>query len=92
MDLWCSARDRRGRGCHDWFMFDAHQRRFILGRRFRAKGAWDTLIWFAILIGMSQQLNDLGVIECSLDLFAIFLISWNLVGTSLLCELHLAYF
>jgi len=24
------------------------------------KGAWDTLIWFAVLIGMSSQLNQVG--------------------------------
>ena len=56
------------------------------------KGAWDTLIWFAILIGMSQQLNDLGVIEWLSGFVRDFLISWNLVGTSAFVALHLAYF
>ena len=27
------------------------------------KGAWDTLVWFAVLIGMSTQLNELGFIQ-----------------------------
>ena len=27
------------------------------------KGAWDTLVWFAVLIGMSAQLNELGFIR-----------------------------
>ena len=26
------------------------------------KGAWDTLVWFAVLIGMSAQLNNMGFI------------------------------
>lgn len=56
------------------------------------KGAWDTLIWFAILIGMSKQLNDLGVIEWLSGFVRDFLISWNLVGTSAFVALHLAYF
>ena len=27
------------------------------------KGAWDTLVWFAVLIGMSSQLNAMGFIS-----------------------------
>ena len=56
------------------------------------KGAWDTLIWFAILIGMSAQLNNFGVIEWLSGFVRDFLLSWNLVGTSAFIALHLAYF
>ena len=26
--------------------------------------AWDTLLWFSVLVGMSAQLNELGIIKC----------------------------
>eukprot|EP00955_Chlamydomonas_euryale_P023052 243287-Chlamydomonas_euryale.AAC.3 len=29
--------------------------------------AWDTLVWFAVLISMSNQLNSLGVIKVGAD-------------------------
>ena len=29
----------------------------------QCSGAWDTLLWFSVLVGMSAQLNELGVIS-----------------------------
>eukprot|EP01018_Ginkgo_biloba_P028691 Gb_34265 [translate_table: standard] len=44
------------------------------------KSAWDTLAWFAVLVGMAGQLTNLGIVEwmsnCVAKVLASFSLSW----------------
>lgn len=53
-------------------------------------GAWDTLVWFAVLVMMATQLNELGIISWLSTTIATFVsgFSWPIV----LIVLLLAYF
>ena len=50
--------------------------------------AWDTLSWFAVLVGMSAMLNEFGIVKFFADSVAVQLTAWQLgpwqVG-SLMC-------
>lgn len=54
--------------------------------------AWDTLTWFAVLIGMSSQLNNLGVIQVFANSVGGQLSTLNLPWMPLFGLLHLAFF
>jgi len=56
------------------------------------KGAWDTLVWFAILIGMSAQLNHLGVVNWLSSSVSGVLVSMKLSWPAAFGLLHLGYF
>ena len=55
-------------------------------------GAWDTLLWFSVLIGMSGQLNSLGVIGFFADAVANVLAGTNLGWMATFCILQVAYY
>jgi DASS family divalent anion:Na+ symporter len=44
--------------------------------------AWDTLVWFSVLIGMSGQLNSMGVITVFADAMAKMLAGAHLLRLS----------
>lgn len=54
--------------------------------------AWDTLTWFAVLIGMSSALNDMGVIRAFADAISGSLTSLGLGPLPLCALLNAAYF
>lgn len=54
--------------------------------------AWDTLFWFAVLVGMSGQLNGLGVISYFADSVGAQLASANLGWPAVFVVLNGAYF
>lgn len=54
--------------------------------------AWDTLFWFAVLVGMSGQLNGLGVINHFADQVGKQLLAANLGWQSVFLVLNAAYF
>ncbi|EIE27528.1 Sodium/sulfate symporter [Coccomyxa subellipsoidea C-169] len=54
--------------------------------------AWDTLFWFAVLVGMSGQLNGLGVIKYFADVVGGKLIAANLGWPVVFGMLNMAYF
>lgn len=54
--------------------------------------AWDTLLWFSVLIGMSGQLNSLGVIKVFADSVGGMLASLNMHWLPLFGLLHLTFF
>ena len=54
--------------------------------------AWDTLFWFAVLVGMSGQLNGLGVIKYFADVVGSALASMNLGWPAVFGMLNAAYF
>jgi DASS family divalent anion:Na+ symporter len=54
--------------------------------------AWDTLTWFAVLIGMSAQLNNLGVIKAFSDGVGGMLATLNLSWMHIFALLHLAFY
>ncbi len=56
------------------------------------KGAWDTLLWFAVLIGMSAQLNELGFINYLSSTVAGALTAANLAWPQVMILLHGFYF
>ena len=56
------------------------------------KGAWDTLVWFAVLIGMSAQLNALGFIDYLSSTVASALTAANLAWPQVMLLLHGFYF
>jgi len=56
------------------------------------KGAWDTLVWFAILIGMSGQLNALGVVGWLSSSVSQVLVSMKLGWMSAFGMLHVGYY
>ena len=56
------------------------------------KGAWDTLLWFAVLIGMSSQLNQMGFITYLSNTVAGVLTSLALGWQQVFILLHMCYF
>ena len=42
------------------------------------KSAWDTLVWFAAVVGMASQLTDLGIVSWMSNSVAKFLSSFSL--------------
>lgn len=56
------------------------------------KSAWDTLAWFAILVGMASQLTNLGVVAWISDSVAKFLQSFSLSWPAAFGVLQAAYF
>lgn len=54
--------------------------------------AWDTLTWFAVLIGMSNAMNELGVISHFAGQIGSALTSFNLAWPALFTLLHIAFF
>ncbi|KAK3287709.1 hypothetical protein CYMTET_4786 [Cymbomonas tetramitiformis] len=56
------------------------------------KGAWDTLMWFAVLIGMSNQLNAMGLIGWVADVVSGMLGSMNMGWHGVFLLLHAVYF
>lgn len=56
------------------------------------KSAWDTLAWFAILIGMSGQLNALGIVPWMSTGVANSLKSLSLSWPAAFCILQASYF
>lgn len=56
------------------------------------KQAWDTLVWFGVLIGMAAQLTTLGIIPWMSKCVAQFLKSLSLNWFGAFSLLQLAYF
>lgn len=56
------------------------------------KSAWDTLAWFAILVGMASQLTNLGIVNWMSDCVANSLRSLSLSWPASLLVLQAAYF
>lgn len=56
------------------------------------KGAWDTLLWFAVLIGMSAQLNAMGFINFLSNSVAGALAATSLGWGQVFVLLHACYF
>jgi DASS family divalent anion:Na+ symporter len=54
--------------------------------------AWDTLFWFAVLVGMSGQLNSLGVISHFANLVGSQLVAANMGWPIVFLLLNAAYF
>eukprot|EP00803_Ostreobium_quekettii_P007758 evm.model.scf_1215EXC.5 EVM.evm.TU.scf_1215EXC.5 scf_1215EXC:28331-33596(-) len=54
--------------------------------------AWDTLFWFAVLIGLSGQLNSMGIISAFSAKCGAFLTSLNLGTMPLFVILHVVFF
>lgn len=54
--------------------------------------AWDTLFWFAVLVGMSGQLNSLGVIKHFADVVGGKLVAMNLGWQAVFGLLNVCYF
>ncbi|KAJ8619097.1 hypothetical protein MRB53_015283 [Persea americana] len=58
----------------------------------REKSAWDTLAWFAVLVGMAGQLTNLGIVSWMSDSVAKSLHSFSLSRPAAFCVLQAAYF
>jgi len=56
------------------------------------KSAWDTLAWFAILVGMASQLTNLGIVNWMSDCVANNLRAFSLSWPAALAVLQAAYF
>lgn len=56
------------------------------------KSAWDTLIWFAAVVGMASQLTDLGIVGWMSDSVAKFLSSFSLSWPAAFGVLQAVYF
>ena len=56
------------------------------------KGAWDTLLWFSILISMSGQLNTLGVVGHFSGIVSGALAAANFGWPAAFAALHFGYF
>ena len=56
------------------------------------RSAWDTLMWFAVLVGMSGQLNALGLVSFLSDSVGAALATLSLSWPAVLVLLNLAYF
>ena len=54
--------------------------------------AWDTLTWFAVLIGLSNAMNDLGVVSFFAQQIGASLNALNLGWGPLFGLLHVAFF
>lgn len=73
-------------------MGDVLLRNEAKGWLFASKQAWDTLFWFAVLVGMSGQLNGLGVIKYFADVVGGKLAATNLGWPAVFGVLNMAYF
>ncbi|KAF5185527.1 Dicarboxylate transporter 2.1 protein [Thalictrum thalictroides] len=58
----------------------------------RDKAAWDTLTWFAILVGLASQLTNLGIVTWLANCVSKFLQSFSLSRLATFGGLHAAYF
>ncbi|XP_009380879.2 dicarboxylate transporter 2.1, chloroplastic [Musa acuminata AAA Group] len=56
------------------------------------KSAWDTLAWFAVLVGMAGQLTNLGIVTWMSNCVAKLLQSFSLSWPAALCVLQASYF
>lgn len=56
------------------------------------KSAWDTLAWFAVLVGMASQLTNLGIVTWMSDCVATSLSSFSLSWPAAFGVLQAAYF
>ncbi|MCO5597752.1 hypothetical protein L7F22_051833 [Adiantum nelumboides] len=56
------------------------------------KSAWDTLAWFAVLVGMAGQLTSLGIVQWMSDSVAKALFSFSLSWPAALGILQASYF
>ena len=56
------------------------------------KSAWDTLAWFAVLVGMAGQLTNLGIVTWMSGCVAKFLQSFSLSWPAAFAVLQAAYF
>ncbi|XP_074559050.1 dicarboxylate transporter 2.1, chloroplastic-like [Curcuma longa] len=56
------------------------------------KAAWDTLAWFAVLVGMAGQLTNLGIVSWMSSCVAKFLESFSLSWPAALGVLQASYF
>lgn len=56
------------------------------------KSAWDTFIWFGVLVGMANQLTTLGVVAWMSKRVEKFLHHFSLSSISAFCVLQVSYF
>lgn len=56
------------------------------------KSAWDTLSWFAVLVGMAGQLTNLGIVSWLSNGVAKFLVSFSLSWYAAFAILQASYF
>jgi di/tricarboxylate transporter len=56
------------------------------------KSAWDTLAWFAVLVGMAGQLTNLGIVSWMSSCVAKLLQSFSLSWPAAFCVLEVSYF
>ncbi|RLM85663.1 2-oxoglutarate/malate translocator [Panicum miliaceum] len=56
------------------------------------KSAWDTLAWFAVLVGMAAQLTNLGIVSWMSSCVAKLLQSFSLRLPAAFCVLEASYF
>ncbi|XP_006660729.2 dicarboxylate transporter 2.1, chloroplastic-like [Oryza brachyantha] len=56
------------------------------------KSAWDTLAWFAVLVGMAGQLTNLGIVSWMSSCVAKLLESFSLSWPAAFCVLEASYF
>ncbi|XP_039127670.1 dicarboxylate transporter 2.1, chloroplastic-like [Dioscorea cayenensis subsp. rotundata] len=56
------------------------------------KSAWDTLAWFAVLVGMAGQLTNLGIVPWMSNCVAKVLQSFSLSWPAAFCVLQASYF
>ncbi|PWA90111.1 sodium/sulfate symporter [Artemisia annua] len=56
------------------------------------KSAWDTLAWFAVLVGMASQLTNLGIVTWMSNYVALFLTSFSLSWPAAFGVLQATYF
>ncbi|KAF8781094.1 hypothetical protein HU200_001070 [Digitaria exilis] len=56
------------------------------------KSAWDTLTWFAVLVGMAAQLTNLGIVSWMSSCVAKLLESFSLSWPAAFCVLQASYF
>jgi len=56
------------------------------------KGSWDTLIWFAVLVGFSGQLNMMGVVAWLSSFVSSYLFGLHLGVWGMFTALHVFYF
>ena len=56
------------------------------------KSAWDTLAWFAVLVGMAEQLTNLGIVTWMSNCVAESLQHFSLSWPAAFCILQASYF
>ncbi|GKA58516.1 dicarboxylate transporter 2.1, chloroplastic-like protein [Tanacetum coccineum] len=56
------------------------------------KSAWDTLAWFAVLVGMASQLTNLGIVTWMAKYVVVFLTSFSLSWPAAFGVLQATYF